>query len=239
MNICIDIGNTNAKLGFFSDNKLLDVKPNVADRQIIKIIKENNPDRIVIGSVRKGIGEIVKRSVKIANTIIINHLTPIPINLLYNTPKTLGIDRIAAAVGAAYLFKNQNCLTIDLGTCITYDFVDKAGNYLGGGISPGIDMKLKAMHKFTSNLPIVASQPAANLVGKTTKQCMLSGVINGTIAEVDGIIDQYQQSFDDLNIIFCGGDAIFFESKIKDHIFANPNLVLIGLNQILRHNLND
>ncbi len=239
MNICIDIGNTNAKLGFFSGNKLLDVKPNVADRQIIKIIKENNPERIVIGSVRKGIGEIVKRSVKIANTIVINHLTPIPINILYDTPKTLGIDRVAATVGAAYLFKNQNCLTIDLGTCITYDFVDKSGNYLGGGISPGIDMKLKAMHKFTAKLPIVASQPAVNLVGKTTKQCMLSGVINGTIAEVDGIIDQYQQSFDDLNIIFCGGDAIFFESKIKDHIFANPNLVLIGLNQILRYNLND
>lgn len=239
MNICIDIGNTNAKLGFFRKNKLLDIKLNVTDRQIIKILKENNPEQIAIGTVRKGIGELIKKSSKISNTLVINHLTRLPINILYDTPHTLGIDRVAAATGAAYLFKNQNCLTIDLGTCITYDFTDSSSNYRGGGISPGIEMKLKAMHKFTSKLPNVTTKTNAQLIGKTTKECMLSGAINGTIVEIEGIIRLYQQSFDDLTIIFCGGDAIFFESKIKGHIFANPNLVLVGLNQILKYNLNE
>ena len=100
-------------------------------------------------------------------------------------------------------------------------------------------MKLKAMHKLTSKLPVVAAKSQPELIGRTTKECMLSGAINGTIAELEGIISRYKQYFDDLTILFCGGDAIFFESKLKDHIFAVPNLVLVGLNQILRFNLND
>lgn len=239
MNICIDIGNTNAKLGFFSKNELLEVKQNVADRGIIKIIKEHNPAQVIIASVRKGIGNIVDRSSKISNTLVLNHMTPIPFTSLYNTPQTLGVDRIAGVVGSGFLHKNKNCLIIDMGTCITYDFIDKSGSYHGGGISPGVEMKLKAMHKFTSKLPVVAAKDQPDLIGKTTKECMLSGAVNGTIAELEGIIDRYRQFFNDLTIIFCGGDAIFFESKIKDHIFAVPNLVLIGLNQILSFNLND
>lgn len=239
MNICIDIGNTNAKLGFFSKNELLEVKQNVADREIIKIIKEHNPDQVIIASVRKGIGNIVERSLKISKTLALNHLTPLPFNNLYKTPQTLGVDRIAAVAGAGFLHKNKNCLIIDMGTCITYDLIDKSGSYHGGGISPGVEMKLKAMHKFTSKLPIVVAKSLPDLIGKTTKECMLSGAVNGTISELEGIIDRYRQFFDDLTIIFCGGDAIFFESKIKDHIFAIPNLVLVGLNQILRFSFND
>ncbi|MCK5705109.1 MAG: type III pantothenate kinase [Cyclobacteriaceae bacterium] len=239
MNICIDIGNTNAKLGFFNDNELLEVKQNVADRGIVKIIKDHNPEHVLISSVRKGIGNIVERSSKIANTIVLSQLTPLPITSLYKTPQTLGVDRIAAVAGAGFLYKNQNCLVIDLGTCITYDLLDKLGVYHGGSISPGIDMKLKAMHKFTSKLPVIAAKSPPELIGKTTKECMLSGAINGTIGELEGIISRYKQYFDDLTILFCGGDAIFFESKLKDHIFAVPNLVLVGLNQILRFNLND
>lgn len=239
MNICIDIGNTNAKLGFFDGNDLLENRQNISDRHLIKIIKERQPDHILISSVRKGIGKIVEMSSKIAKTYVLNPSTPLPIQISYETPQTLGVDRIAAAAGADFLHKNKNCLVIDAGTCITFDMIDKTGQYLGGGISPGIDMKLKAMHKFTSNLPVVSANGVPELIGKSTKECMLSGVINGTIAELEGIISSYKQFFDDLTIIICGGDAIFFESKIKDHIFALPNLVLVGLNQILRFNLNE
>jgi len=239
LNICIDIGNTNAKLGFFSNNELLEVKQNVADREIVKIIKEQDPQNVLLSSVRKGIGKIAVRSSKITRTFTLNHLTPLPFKSLYKTPETLGVDRIAAVVGAGFLYKQQNCLVIDLGTCITYDLIDKSGVYHGGGISPGVDMKLKAMHKLTSKLPIVAAKGQPGLIGKTTKECMLSGAIYGTIAELEGIIGRYKQYFDDITILFCGGDAIFFETKIKDHIFAIQNLVLIGLNQILRFNLND
>jgi len=163
----------------------------------------------------------------------------LPVHIAYKTPQTLGADRRASVVGANFLYKNRNNLIVDLGTCITYDLIDYVGTYHGGGISPGVEMRLKAMHKFTSKLPVVSAKGSPELIGKTTKECMASGAINGTIAELDGIISQYKQFFEDLNIIFCGGGAIFFETKIKDHIFAVPNLVLVGLNQILRYNLND
>lgn len=237
MNICIDIGNSSAKLGFFNEDDLAEEKHFVSDRNILKILKDSQPEHVLICSVRKGIGRIVERSSKIANTLVLDYTTPLPIKSLYHTPQTLGVDRIAAVAGARFLFNNKNCLVIDMGTCITYDMIDSSGTYHGGGISPGVDMKLKAMHKFTSKLPLVTAKGLPELIGKSTRDCMLSGAIHGTIAELEGIIHKYKQFFDDLIIIFCGGDAKFFESKIKGHIFAIPNLVLIGLNQILRFNL--
>lgn len=237
MNLCIDIGNTNAKVGFFKGDELIKELSHLTDRGLLDILKEQKPDNVLIGSVRKGIGKIVEKSTKMANTILLDYKTHVPIHSLYASPNTLGVDRLASVVGAGFLYRNKNCLVIDIGTCITYDLVDKTLTYHGGGISPGVDMKLKAMHKFTSGLPVVASKGYPELIGKTTKECMVSGVVNGTIAELEGIIGRYQQFFDDLTIIFCGGGAKFFESKIKDHIFAVPNLVLIGLNQILRYNL--
>ena len=171
--------------------------------------------------------------------MVLDHETSLPITSQYATPHTLGVDRIASVAGANFLYPGKNCLVIDLGTCITYDLIDQSGVHHGGGISPGLEMRLKAMHKFTSKLPLISMKGKPDLIGKTTKECMQSGALNGTIAELEGIIWRYRQLFKDLVIIFCGGGAIFFESKIKDDIFALPNLVLTGLNHILRFNLND
>jgi type III pantothenate kinase len=240
LNLCIDIGNTNAKAGFFEKDTLLEVKSNLSDRSILKLLKgEEKPDHVLISSVRKGIGRIIQYSNKITDTLVLSYKTPLPFKSLYHTPETLGLDRMAAVAGSNILHPKQNCLVVDIGTCITYDLIDESGTYHGGGISPGIEMRLKAMHKFTSKLPIVTFNGSTELIGKTTKQCMLSGVANGTIAEMEGILYRYKQFFEDLTIIFCGGGAKFFETKIKEHIFAVPNLVLIGLNRILRYNLND
>ena len=239
MNICIDIGNTSAKLGIFDHNQLVNVHLQVADRNIAKLLKTHRPDRVIISSVRKGIGKIVDQSKQIAETVVLSHQTSLPIKSTYQSPETLGVDRIAAAVGANFLYPNHNCLIIDVGTCITFDLVDASGTHHGGGISPGVEMRLKSMHKFTSKLPSVVPKGTPELIGKTTTECMRSGAIWGAVAELEGIIARYRQFYDNLTIIICGGDAFFFESKIKDHIFANPNLVLIGLNQILRFNLND
>jgi len=239
LNICIDIGNTNPKAGIFDDAGLVEVKANLLDRHIAKIIKEKKPDHVLISSVRKGTGKIVQQSSKITDTMVFSHNTPVPFKNQYRTPETLGLDRMASVAGAYGLYPAKNCLVVDIGTCITYDLIDKFGAYHGGGISPGMDMRLKAMHKFTSKLPHVAFQGSPELIGKTTKECILSGVMYGTACELEGIISRYRQFFEDLNIIFCGGGANFFESKIKEHIFAVPNLVLIGLNRILRYNLND
>jgi type III pantothenate kinase len=240
LNLCIDIGNTNAKAGFFEKDTLLEVKSNLSDRSILKLLKgEDKPDHVLISSVRKGTGRIIQYSNKITDTLVLSHETPLPFKSLYHTPETLGLDRMAAVAGSNILHPKQNCLVVDIGTCITFDLIDESGTYHGGGISPGIEMRLKAMHKFTSKLPIITFNGSTELIGKTTKQCMLSGVANGTIAEIEGILYRYKQFFEDLTIIFCGGGSKFFETKIKEHIFAVPNLVLIGLNRILRYNLND
>lgn len=239
MNICIDIGNTNAKAGIFEVDELVQVHRNLTDRGIMKFVQLQKPENLLISSVRKGISRIVQYSSKVAKTHMFDHTTPIPFKNGYGTPETLGLDRMAAVAGGQFLYPEQNCLIVDIGTCITYDIIDASGTYQGGGISPGVVMRLKAMHKFTSKLPLVVPKGEAELIGKTTKECMLSGATHGAISEIEGIIYRYKQFFDDLTIIFCGGGAIFFESKIKDHIFAVPNLVLVGLNRILRYNLND
>ena len=214
MNLCIDIGNTSAKIGFFDQDKLIDVKQNVTDRGIVKIVAESEPAHLMIGSVRKGIGKLLNNCKKKADTKILDYLTPIPILNQYESPETLGVDRIASMVGAWFLYPGKACLVIDLGTCITFDFLDSQGVYHGGAISPGLKMRLMAMHKFTSGLPLISPKGRSELIGKTTAQCMQSGAINGTAAELESIIDRYKQFFEDLNIIFCGGDAIFFTDEV-------------------------
>ncbi len=239
MNICVDIGNTTAKAGIFENGVMVEEKRQLSDRAIVRLVKQLKPDAAIIASVRKGVKKIVQEVESQTETIVLKHGIRLPFVNNYGTPATLGVDRIAAVAGAVSLYPAQTCLIIDVGTCITYDLVDSNGVYHGGGISPGIEMRLKAMHKFTSKLPVVMPGGKTELIGKTTRECMLSGAMIGAEAEVQGIIDRYTQYFPELSIIFCGGGTQFFESKIKDHIFAVPNLVLVGLDQILSMNVND
>ncbi|HEY5825470.1 MAG TPA: type III pantothenate kinase, partial [Cyclobacteriaceae bacterium] len=155
----------------------------------------------------------------------------------YATPTTLGVDRIAAVCGALEIYPNGNCLVVDTGTCINYEFIDAKGEYLGGAISPGIHMRLEAMHKFTARLPLVTNNPDAQLIGNSTATCMQSGVTNGVIAEIEGIITRYSHLYPDLGVILSGGDYSLFENKLKPSIFVAPELVLSGLNRILLHNV--
>jgi type III pantothenate kinase len=163
---------------------------------------------------------------------------PLPVVNLYATPLTLGVDRLAGVCGAQQIFPLQHCLVIDAGTCITYDFLDKEGKYYGGGISPGLKMRFQAVHTFTAKLPLVTPKGHVPLIGNSTESCIQSGVVNGVLAELDGIIDQYGKKFEGLRVILCGGDAMFFENQLKASIFASPELVLIGLNSILNYNVN-
>lgn len=157
----------------------------------------------------------------------------------YRTPESLGVDRIAGVVGANALFPHVNNLVIDMGTCITYDYIDAEGIYWGGGISPGMNLRFRAMSDHTVNLPNAEFDDPIGLLGNTTITCIQSGVINGICEELNGIINRYQSEKGDINVILCGGDANSFESKIKAHIFASPKLVLIGLNRILEYNENN
>jgi type III pantothenate kinase len=168
--------------------------------------------------------------------IILNAETPLPIKLNYLTPKTLGADRIAAVVGAHSLHPQKNILVIETGTCITYDFIDADGIYQGGGISPGIHLRFSALHNFTEKLPLVTAIGDAALIGKSTESSIQSGVINGIIAELQGIISSYESNYENLTVILSGGDLEYFDKNLKNNIFAVPNIVLTGLNIILELN---
>lgn len=165
--------------------------------------------------------------------------TKIPIQNLYLTPETLGKDRLAAAIGASQLYPKKELLVIDAGSSITFDRITAKSEYLGGSISPGITMRFKSLHQFTGKLPLVqTTDNQIDLIGKNTEESILSGVMLGVIAEVDGIIDRYKLDHPEILVLFTGGDLKHFDKNLKNNIFAAENLVLQGLNFILEYNDN-
>jgi type III pantothenate kinase len=236
MNLVVDYGNTQAKVAIFNQQNLEKKEVFTSQEGLREFLQAVEAKSVIISSVNADASKI-SEWVHATNKIILTHSTPLPITIKYSTPETLGVDRIAGACGAFQLFPNQNTLVIDAGTCITYDFVDKQTNFLGGGISPGMRMRFQAMHTLTAKLPLVKPTDPVSLVGITTEGSMQSGVINGIIEEINGIVSRYQIEYPDLQAILTGGDGAFFENKLKASIFACPNLVLIGLNSILVHNV--
>jgi type III pantothenate kinase len=237
VNICIDQGNTSIKTGTFQEGVLVEQKVHKDEKSLLGYLKPVGPDHIIYCSVNKKTRVFEKKLRSIAGIISVKYDMPLPFRILYESPQTLGADRIAGVAGALALFPDSNCLIVDAGTCITYDFIDREANYHGGAISPGIDMRFRAMHRFTSGLPYVSATKNSDLIGKSTTDSMRSGVLNGTLAELEGIIDRYRQLFPEISIILCGGSSKLFEKKIKATIFAVPNLVLIGLYKILKFNV--
>jgi type III pantothenate kinase len=198
----------------------------------------------------KSVQNAIVSSVSVANTeisrelnflqslLFLDYNTPLPIKNNYETPTTLGYDRIAAGVGANLRYPSQNCLVIDIGTAIKYDLVSAENAFEGGIISPGRRMRFNALHTFTKKLPLLDTVEIPELIGHSTESCMKSGVMNGITAEINGIIDEYLKKLK-LTVLICGGDAPYFETKIKYPTFAAPNLVLEGLNRILQYNVTE
>lgn len=234
MNLVVDSGNTRIKAATFSDGRLETKVIFQSSQDLMHFLKNKSFECAIVSSVSSSATEILS-SLSAKKKFLLSYTLPLPIKLLYETPATLGVDRIAAVCGAESLFPGEDCLAIDAGTCITYDFIDRRGNYLGGAISPGIAMRFEAMHTFTKRLPLVT--PAiGQLIGTSTEGSMRSGVMNGVLNEVDGFIKDYKKKYPDLRVVLCGGDTAFFENNLKQPIFAAPDLVLIGLNRILNHN---
>jgi type III pantothenate kinase len=238
MNLVIDYGNSAAKVGIFDHQNLLEKRTINSLDELNAYVKTASADNIIVSSVKEDPAKIIEFGTLASRKFILSHALPLPIKNLYATPTTLGVDRIAGVCGAQQIFPNMHCLVIDAGTCITFDFIDSRGRFFGGAISPGLNMRFKAVHTFTAKLPLVSVTESISLIGDSTESCIQSGVINGAIAELDGIINQYSQKFDGLRVILCGGDSLFFENKLKTSIFASPDLVLIGLNSILNYNVN-
>ncbi|MDX5349030.1 MAG: type III pantothenate kinase [Hymenobacteraceae bacterium] len=235
--IVVDIGNTLLKYGVFENKQLLQLGVLEQPEGLAAVLHAFKPVHAIVASVARPAADLWPYLPVPGKKLELNWQTPLPIQNLYKTPQTLGADRLAGVIGAKQLFPQRPCLVIDAGTCITYDFITAAGDYLGGSISPGLQMKFKAVHTFTGRLPLVQQTEEVPLTGQNTQEAIQSGVVNGTVAELNGIIDYYKQQAPALVTILCGGDAVFFETKLKGSIFVIPELVLIGLNSILDHNV--
>lgn len=247
MNLTIDIGNTKTKFAVFKENKLIfsEAHKGFEPKQILKCMEQFDIKKSIVASV--GVVPVVDNAD--FPVLYFDHNTPLPIKNNYDTPQTLGLDRLAGVVAAYFLYPQKNCLVIDAGTCNTLDFINANGEYEGGSIHPGIEMRAKAMHTFTHRLPLVNVRPNKNdknvWLGKSTESCLQSGAIWGTVSEIEGMANRYENWLisdkkyaknTDLTIIITGGAASLLERCIKKQIFAHPFLILEGLNQILNWN---
>ena len=237
MNLVVDVGNTFSKVGIFEKNSL--EKKEIFDSTVAlkRFILQTPIENLMISSVTLPVDEIASWSPATGCKLVLNQTLPVPIQNRYATPATLGVDRLAAACGAWLIFPNQDCLVIDIGTCINYEYINKAGEYLGGAISPGVMMRFEAMHHFTAKLPQATPTQSFTLTGVTTASCLQSGVMNGILEEIKGVVFRYGNQAPGIRVILCGGDAHFFENHLKPSIFVAPDLVLMGLNSILLHNV--
>lgn len=236
MNAAIDIGNTQCKIGFFENDVLQSITGGIRLSEVAPLLSAKNPSRVIISSVGVDVSQLVEELSLFCTVAVLTHKLSLPLTLDYHSKETLGTDRIAGVAGALHLYPQKNCLVIDVGTCITYDVITADAVYVGGAISPGVDLKLKSMHTFTARLPLIDKPEWTDLPGKDTRTSMVNGVLYGTLAEMEGMIDRFSKQFADLHVLLCGGGSNFFESKLKHHIFVRSELVLIGLNSILRHN---
>jgi len=237
--LILDFGNTFQKVSIFSDNEILILKKfdGITLIKLKKFLSDySDISSCILSSVIETPIDIINWLNESYFFIKLSHTTPIPIENKYGSPETLGKDRLAAAIGAYSFYQNQNVLSIDMGTAIKFDLITNKGEYLGGSISPGLYLRFKALHTFTAKLPLVDYNNVHELIGTNTETSILSGVMNGAIGEINAFIEEYKSHYSDLKIIISGGESIYFERYIKNHIFAVSNLVLIGLNEILIFN---
>jgi len=240
MNLIIDIGNTRVKLAVYEENSCLNKQIVLKEdflKKVKKILKEY-PEikKGIISSVDFFSKEEENELKQLLELTIVSSSMSLPFKSLYQTPKTLGLDRIALIAAAADQYQQKDVLVIDAGTCITYDFLNSKNEYLGGAISLGLTIRYEALHNLTAKLPLLNPDDSDYFIGNSTESSIHSGVINGLVNEIDGVIQQYQSTYKDLTIILTGGDINFLAKRLKSSIFANSNFLLEGLNHLLKIN---
>lgn len=236
--LVIDIGNTKSKLGIFEGEDLIfQVSHHELTLSYLNELLTNHSVKNIIYSTVAGMKAEIQEFLHQHHAMMLSTKLSLPFDNQYHTPHTLGRDRIAVVAAAVHLFPTKNCIIIDAGTCITYDWLMANQSYLGGNISPGLEMRLKAMHTFTNALPLSPLQWDGNTIGKSTEGALQNGALWGSVLEMEGIIDWSKSKWKDINVILTGGNADFFANHMKSKIFAIPNLVLIGLNKILDYNV--
>lgn len=243
MNLIVDVGNTFVKFAVF-DREILVKKHSFRVNQVLSelnaICKEfQSLENCIISSVAKLDKAVVNLIKNKLHVVFLDSSTKVPFVNLYRTPHTLGVDRIALVSASVSQYPNKNVLIIDAGTCVTYDFINSKNQYLGGAISPGIQMRYKSLNNLTANLPLLDTRIPKNIIGNTTNEAIHSGVVLGILNEIKGAITIYKEKYTDLTVILTGGDGIFLSKQLKSSIFANSNFLLEGLNYILQFNLNE
>lgn len=229
--LCFDFGNTRLKCAIYEEDVLQKVISLADDRDetILELIRKYKPDRSLLSSVvhhNEGMERLLAEHTRFH---LLSHQSNMPLSTAVPRPETIGADRLALCVAARQLFPSSHNLIVGLGTAITYNFVNKEGVFLGGGISPGMEIRFRSLHNFTAKLPLVERDWNFPLIGYDTRTNILSGVLLGMAKEIDGMIDAYNERYGNLNVLLTGGDSAYFAYHIKNKIFADPNLIFKGL----------
>ncbi|MFY0644863.1 MAG: type III pantothenate kinase [Bacteroidia bacterium] len=234
VNLCIDIGNTRTKAALFEGDRQIAYFPEFDVTELKRLHDEYKP---LIKLSKSGKDYELECSLKeLGEYHLLSHQEALPITLDYNSPETLGTDRIASAIGTYHAYPNKNSLIIDLGTCLTIDLIDSKGVFRGGLISPGVQMRFRAMNEFTAALPLVEFNNNVTFPGKTTEESMQVGVYQSIVYEIKGYIDSQMEQYGELKVVDCSGMNLNFDKVLNYKIFAHPKMVLKGLNVLLNHN---
>ena len=239
LNLIIDIGNTAAKVALFDGGEMVEVltESNQSLDCLEALCAKYPVEQGIVATVIDLSERVLAALVALPFPLLwLDSKTPLPVTNLYETPETLGYDRMAAVVGANEQYPRRDILVIDAGTCITYEFIDSKGQYHGGNISPGMQMRFKALHQFTGRLPLVDTNGRKLPMGRDTETAIRAGVMKGMEYEISGYIESMKHKYPELLVFLTGGDDFSFDSSVKSIIFADRFLVLKGLNRILNYN---
>lgn len=229
--LCFDFGNTRKKCAVFHKDEMKEVVVLQDDSlpTMQALINRVQPSKSILSSViehNPAIEELLAASTKFHK---LSHLTKVAFTTPVGKPETIGADRLALTAAAVHFYPTKNNLVIGLGTCITYNFINKYHEFVGGAISPGMEMRLKALNYYTAKLPIVKADSNVPLIGYDTTTNILTGVVMGMAKEIDGFIDAYREKFRNFNVLLTGGDIVYLGSHLKNKIFADPDLIFKGL----------
>jgi len=236
--VCFDFGNTRLKYGVFNDRdfEYESVLNNGEIDTVKSLLDKIHPEKTILSSVIEHDKKIEDLLASQSRFHLLSDKTKLPFSATVTRPETIGADRLALSAAAVELFPGKHNLVNGLGTCITYNFIDKFKQFLGGGISPGMEMRLKSLRDYTARLPLVKSDWNFPLVGYDTRTNITSGVILGMAKEIDGIIDAYSERYNNFNVLLTGGDSPYFAQLMKNKIFADPHLIYKGLYAISEYN---
>ncbi len=241
MNLVLDIGNTRVKAAVFKVDTIVDHwvwERSAALKNTKSLIDRLSITHAMVASVGGEFKELISfLEVSVPYFFVLTTQSKLPFKNVYKTPLTLGVDRLAVVAAAHFLYPNKNCLIIDAGSCITYELLTNSGVYLGGGIAPGVQMRYNSMNTQTAALPLLSRPDEINNYGSSTESCMHSGVVLGVCYEIEGWIGSVEAELQNLTVILTGGDAKYLSKQLKNTIFAQPNLALIGINQLLQYQI--